>query len=255
MNENKKGRKFIYPDSFILVIGYIRIYFHLPYRQTKKEGIIKATGRNLPNHPSYGHICKRINKLNNDDGSNIHSNKCNIVDDDLVIAIDSTGIKITNRGQWIKDKWDIQNNSKKKSYLKIHVAVNVKTKKEILALKVTDEKVHDSKQMKALVEHVLERNKNKNYEIKITVLADGAYDSNKNFKYPNEKNILPGIKIRKNSIISTKNNKVRNSEVRSQTKEIFLNGKRKKDMDKDGLLKLFFQPSKECLVNMYQQPN
>lgn len=89
MNENKKGRKFIYPDSFILVISYIRIYFHLPYRQT--EGIIKATGRNLPNHPSYGHICKRINKLN-DDGSNIHSNKCNIVDDDLIIAIDSTQV-------------------------------------------------------------------------------------------------------------------------------------------------------------------
>jgi Transposase DDE domain len=44
MNENKKGRKFIYPDSLILVIGYIRLYFHLPYRQT--EGIIKATGKN-----------------------------------------------------------------------------------------------------------------------------------------------------------------------------------------------------------------
>lgn len=154
----------------------------------------------------------------------------------------------------MQDKWDIQNNSKKKSYLKIHVAVNVKTK-EILALKVTDEKVHDIKQMKALVEHVLKRNKNKNYEIKTTVLADGAYNSNKNFKYLNEKSILPGIKIRKNSIISTKNNKVRNSEVRSQTKEIFLNGKRKKDMDKDGLLKLHFHLSKECLVNMYLQPN
>jgi DDE family transposase len=104
MNENKKGRKFVYPDSFIIVIGYIRIYFHLPYRQT--EEIIKATGKNLPRHPSYGHICKRINKLN-DDGSNIHSNKCNIVDDDLIIAIDSTGIKITNRGQWMQDKWNM----------------------------------------------------------------------------------------------------------------------------------------------------
>ena len=35
---------------------------------------------------------------------------------------------------------------KKKGYLKIHVAVNVKTK-EILALEVTDEKVHDGKMM------------------------------------------------------------------------------------------------------------
>ena len=30
--------------------------------QTKTEGVIKATGKSLPSHPSYGHICKRINK-------------------------------------------------------------------------------------------------------------------------------------------------------------------------------------------------
>jgi hypothetical protein len=25
--------------------------------------------------------------------------------DDIVIAVDSTGIKVTNRGEWILDKW------------------------------------------------------------------------------------------------------------------------------------------------------
>ncbi len=63
MNENKDDKPFTFPDSFILVISHIRSYFHLPYRQT--EGVIKATGKNLlPSHPSYGRICKRINKLN-----------------------------------------------------------------------------------------------------------------------------------------------------------------------------------------------
>ncbi len=38
----------------------------------------------------------------------------------------------------MQDKWKAR---KKKGYLKIHVAVNIKTK-EILALEVTDEKVH-----------------------------------------------------------------------------------------------------------------
>jgi hypothetical protein len=55
------------------------------------------------------------------------------IDDDFVIiaAVDSTGIKVTNRGQWIQDKW----NAEKKRYLKIHVTVvNLHTKK-ILALK------------------------------------------------------------------------------------------------------------------------
>ncbi len=68
MNENKDGKSFTFPDSFILVIGCIRLCFHIPYRQT--EGVIKATGKSLPSHPSYGHICKRINKLNIDINDN-----------------------------------------------------------------------------------------------------------------------------------------------------------------------------------------
>ena len=84
MNENKKGKPYSFPNSFLLIIGYMRIYFHLPYRQT--EGIIKATGKNLPNHPSYSQICGRVNKLD------IPSKK---LDDGIIIAIDSTGIKVT----------------------------------------------------------------------------------------------------------------------------------------------------------------
>jgi Transposase DDE domain len=76
-----------------------------------------------------------------------------------IIAIDSTGIKITNRGQWMMDdKWSVRN--KKKGYLKIHVAINIKTK-EILALDVTDGKVHDAMIMKKLVRHVLNDEKKK----------------------------------------------------------------------------------------------
>ena len=116
---------------------------------------------------------------------------------DVTIAIDSTGIKVTNRGQWLRDKWFV----KKKGYLKIHVAVNVKTK-EILALEVTDEKVHDGKMMCILVDRILKQN-NAAVNIK-TILEDGAYDSNENFKYLQEKEILPGIKVRKNSTISSK---------------------------------------------------
>ena len=53
------------------------------------------------------------------------------------------------------DKWNIKN--KKKGYLKIHVAVNIKTN-EIIALEVTDEKVHDGKVMDKLLKHVLKSN-------------------------------------------------------------------------------------------------
>jgi Transposase DDE domain len=102
--------------------------------------------------------------------------------------------------------------------------VNIKTK-EIIALEVTNEKVHDSKVMKNLVEGVLSNNHN----IKIkSFIGDGAYDSNENFKYLKEKRIRPIIKVKSNSIISSKNNKIRNREVGFQTKDYYKWKKKRK---------------------------
>lgn len=220
MNENKMGKPFTFPNSFILAIGYIRYSFHLPYRQT--EGIIRATGKNLPEKPpSYGHICKRINRLN----INITNDNTDDGDDDIIIAIDSTGIKVTNRGQWMDEKWNKQN---KKGYLKIHVAVNIKTK-EILALEVTDEKIHDGKMLGKLINHVLDSSSREPNTTKIkSILADGAYDSNNDFQHLEEKKINPGIKVRKNSIFSIRNNRLRNKEVIRQSKEDLLKWKKKR---------------------------
>jgi len=220
MNKNKKGKPFVYPNCFILVIGYIRYSFHLPYRQTE---IINTTGKRLlpANPPSYGHICKRINMLS------INIKKDNIDDDDdddLILAIDSTGIKVTNRGQWMYEKWNTQN---RKGYLKIHVAVNIKTK-EILALEVTDEKVHDGKILKKLVNNVLDNSSQPNTTKIKSVLSDGAYDSNNNFQYLENKKIVPGIKVRSNSIVSPKNNKLRNKEVGLQREDLLKWKKKRK---------------------------
>ena len=227
MNKNKMGKPFLFPNSFILAVGYIRYSFQLPYRQT--QGIIDATKKNLHSKsPSYGHICKRINKLNID----IKKDDDDYVDD-LIISIDSTGIKVTNRGQWMSDKWHKQN---RKGYLKIHVAVDIKTK-DILALDVTDVKVHDGKVLKKLVNQVLEDSttttisdtKSNKMVVKIkSALGDGAYDSNANFQYLQEKGITPGIKIRKNSVVSSENNRLRNKEVMQQTKEDLLKWKKKR---------------------------
>ena len=57
-----------------------------------------------------------------------------------------------------KEKWHIR---KKKGCLKIHVAIDIKTNKEILALEVTDEKSYDGKVMPRLIEHILKRKDNK----------------------------------------------------------------------------------------------
>ena len=239
MNENKKGKPFVFPDSFILAVGYIRCSFQLPYRQT--QGIINAIiGRSLPSksRPSYGHICKRINKINVDIKGGVQGESKMADDDYIMISIDSSGAKITNRGQWMDKKWKVKD---RKGYLKIHVAVDIKTK-EILALEVTDEKVHDGKMLKKLVNSVLDKSTTttptttssdsesiRKKVIRIeSVLADGAYDLNSNFQYLQEKRIKPRIKVRKNSIVSSKNNRLRNREVLRQTKDLLKWKKKRK---------------------------
>ena len=74
----------------------MRAYFHLPYRQT--EGIVRAHAANtLPSSiPDYSRICRRINRLNIKISDDV--TKSSLHDDNFVIAIDSTGVKVTNRG-------------------------------------------------------------------------------------------------------------------------------------------------------------
>ena len=133
----------------------------------------------------------------------------------------------------MQDKWNVKN---KKGYLKIHVAVNIKTK-EIIALEVTDEKVHDGKVMKQLIEQVL----NNNHNIKIkSFIGDGAYDSNENFKYLQKKRIRPIIKVKRNSIISSTRITRYGIKKLDFKQRIITNGKRKESMDNVGWLKQHF---------------
>jgi hypothetical protein len=109
----------------------MRAYFHLPYRQT--DGVVREhASKRLPLIPSYSNINRRINRLDIKISSNDVDNKSILYNDDyFIIAIDSTGVKVSNRGEWIRRRWNI-----KRGYLKIHVAVDIK-KKIILSLQVT----------------------------------------------------------------------------------------------------------------------
>ena len=97
----------------------------------KPEGIAQghAHGK-VPSIPDYTTISRRINRL---DIKIKEDNKDKEFEDEyIVIAIDKYRYQVTNRGQWMKEKWNV----KKKGYLKIHIAVNIKSKK-ILSIKVT----------------------------------------------------------------------------------------------------------------------
>jgi Transposase DDE domain len=209
MNKDKIGEPFHYPDTFLLLLGYAKAYFHLPYRQT--EGIAQGHAKGkVPSIPHYTTINRRINKLD----IKIKDNKSNkeFEYDYLIIAIDSTGIKVTNRGQWIRDKWGIR-----KGYLKIHIAVDIKSKK-ILSMKVTDEHIHDSKMLPELIQSIIKSNS----ATASKLFADGAYDSNETFRYLSDNGIMPCIKVRKNARVGWKKerNTLRNLSIISQKKDL-----------------------------------
>ncbi len=111
----------------------------------------------------------------------------------------------------MRDKW----NAKKKGYLKIHIAVNVKSKK-ILSMKVTDEYIHDSKVLPELVDGILKSDKTVD-----KLFADGAYDNNDVFRCLKDKGILSCIKVRKNARVGWKKGNIfRNLSVLAQKKDL-----------------------------------
>jgi uncharacterized protein YneR/transposase len=208
MNKDKVGEPFQYPNTFLLLLGYAKVYFHLPYRQT--EGIAQGHAKGkVPSIPDYTTISRRINKLD----IKIKDNKYwEFQDDYLIIAIDSTGIKVTNRGQWLRDKWNIR-----KGYLKIHVAVDIKSKK-IISMKVTDEHIHDSKALPELVEDIIKSNEISSIG---KLFADGAYDGNDIFRCLADNGILPCIKVRKTAKVKLKTSHIlRNLSVISQKNDL-----------------------------------
>ncbi|MEM2785364.1 MAG: IS5 family transposase [Candidatus Nitrosotenuis sp.] len=194
MNRNKIGRKYQFPDSFMKILGYVKVYFGLGYRQT--EGLIR-TYHDIPAIPDHTIIHKRINKLKIQLNSKPVSN--------VELVVDSSGIKVTNRGEWMVRKWQ----KHRKGFLKIHVGVDVSTK-QILAVKVTDEHSHDSKHLKYLLRE------STRYGTITKLLGDGAYDSREIFSYIDRMGAVPAIRVRKNAIPNAKGCYIRKTAVISQ---------------------------------------
>lgn len=180
MNAGKEGEQYVYPDVFIRLLGYIHVLFHLPYRQT--EGLLKALRKfdSRIQAPDYSTIDRRVNRLDVKVDEEDYG-------DDMVLAVDTSGIKVSNRGDWMRRKWKVR-----RGFLKIHIAVDVKRKK-ILALEVTSEKVGDGRMLRPLVEEASGKTK------VAKTLGDGAYDTKSNFRYLDDKGIEPVIKVRRNS--------------------------------------------------------
>lgn len=180
MNERKEGARFRYPESFIKLLAVVHAYV-LPFRQL--EGFTRVLGQYVDGlkAPDYTTIWWRVARMKVDLASSVE------LDKDVTIAVDSSGIKVSNRGEWIRKKWKV-----KRGFIKVHIAVDTRTK-QILAIEVTREDVSDGRMLKRLVEDSAGKADLKR------VVADGAYDSKSNFRLLADRGIEPLIKVRRNA--------------------------------------------------------
>jgi hypothetical protein len=196
MNKNKEGHPYEYPDTFMKWISLLKTIFQRPYRQL--EGFLKGLSKYLPIPyvPDYKTIERRLKKL----GLNLVQDFVN-PNQNMVIAVDSSGIKVANRSDWIRHKWKV-----KRGWLKLHVAVDVKSHQIINAI-VTTEETGDAIVAEHMINEILKKSKFKK------LLADGAYDKSTIFDLLKANQIEPAIKTRKGAT-TNKGSKLRRQEVR-----------------------------------------
>jgi len=173
MNKKKRGHPYEYPNSYMQFLASIRYYCHLDYRTL--EGFCRILSKILGIPTPDSTIHRRIPKFD--------FKPPELDSEEIVIAVDSTGIKVHNRGEWMGERC-----KRRRGWIKIHFAVDVE-KKQITAYEVTDERVHDNKVFKDLVEKSCKKAKVKR------VLADKAYDSYDNFEFL--QSMGPAIPVRK----------------------------------------------------------
>ncbi len=187
MNHGKEGRPYKLTPTYIQFLTAFRILYSVPYRQL--EGFTRALHKLVPQLPpgDYSGLRKRSLGLDPDPYQALKE-----TDEPITIAVDSTGVKVRLAGGWVERK-----HGKKKRYVKLHFAVDVETK-EVVAMEVSTDDVHDVKAFQGLLEGAEERRRVSEW------LGDGAYDSGMVYEALEARGIEAVIKPRRNSVSSTR---------------------------------------------------
>jgi len=185
MNFHKRGRRYLYPVQFIQWVAAVYVLFSMPYRQM--EGFLRKLSPFVHQDlaADYTTLFRRIRAFELPISETIQQ-----TGGDVVVAIDSTGIKVTNRGEWMREKWRVH-----RGWIKVHVVIDRKSR-EILAMDVTDETIPDEVCCIPLIDAAQDSIQFGTIQ---EVLGDGAYDYLSIFNDLEERDISSSIKIRSNA--------------------------------------------------------
>lgn len=140
MNRGKVGRPYKYPHSMMASIAMAKIMWGNSYRRCRGKLKRCWPGKRIP---VFSTIWKRIGvsmpeferdpAFRPEPGSTVR------------LVVDSTGIKNSNRGEWIRVKWNV-----KRGFFKMHILVDIDTLR-VLEFCLTDMNGGDAAQLPGLV--------------------------------------------------------------------------------------------------------
>lgn len=174
LNHYKVGQPYMYPNSMIKFLAILKAK-NFDYRSL--QGIIRALSKRLGNFPviSYSQIRRRIKKL---------TFTFKPKENHLITGVDGSGMKVSNRGEWIRQKWQIR-----RGWVKVVILGDIKG--NIVDIRVGNEELDEKQASRGMLRN--------NAKFIDKNLADGLHDCEDNFNLYDKLNIKPGIKIRKNA--------------------------------------------------------
>lgn len=184
-NKKKRGRPFSY-NPYLILLGFTaKSIMRYGYRQVTGFMEMIKDKLKVSKVPDFRTLWWRINKMEKF-GIKFRLFQ-NFSKDKIVGIIDSTGLKKTGSNEWCGKRYRVR-----KSWIKTHFFIDDKTG-QILNMVQTKEYVHDNTVVKKLLNPFL--------EILERLLADGAFDSEKTFRYLEKNNIIAVIPVRRNSMM------------------------------------------------------
>jgi len=181
INENKTGRPYEYPNSFIEFLFQLKCYFKIDYRSL--EGITRKLIvfiKPAKKAPDYTTLEIRFSSLR----CTLEVYQGNQVVQE--IAGDSSGLKTTNRGEYRMNKYQ----GKRKTCLKLHIMVNIESR-QVVSCSVTKEAVRDHQEMDKLISEA------ERYGAIDKGLFDAGYDYCNNYWQLAQRGIKPVIRPRR----------------------------------------------------------
>jgi hypothetical protein len=174
LNQNKIGQPYLYPSS---LIRFLAILHAKGFDYRALQGIVHSLSARLGNFPviSFSQIRRRILEL---------PLQFKAKADDLVVGIDGTGVKVSNRGEWIRHKWKVR-----RGWIKVVIMGD--TNGNIVDIRIGNEDFDERSAARGMLR------KNKKHVKK--ALMDGLHDCKDTFELCDELGIEPGIKIRENA--------------------------------------------------------